>query len=82
MPILTHRLKEDRGKHSLLHAVLFPKSLYTPTQAKEWLKHHNYKYIHNKDTTNIHRFRIKEQSKGMKLYTIVLNHGVEIVYMY
>ncbi len=82
MPILTNRLKEDRSKHSLLHAVLFPKSLHTPTQAREWLKYHNYKYIHNRDTTNIHRFRIREQVKGMKFYTIVLNNGVEMVYMY
>jgi hypothetical protein len=82
MPILNKRLVEDIGKKSLLHAVLFPKSLYTPLQAREWLKIHNYNYIHNRDTKNIRRFRIREQVKGMNFYTIKLNNGVELVYMY
>lgn len=82
MPILNKRLKEDIGKKSLLHAILFPKSLYTPQQAREWLKLHNYHYIHNRDTKNIHRFRIRDEVKGMKFYTIILKNGVHLVYMY
>ena len=82
MPILNQRLTTDIGKKSLLHAVLFPKSIYTPKQAREWLKYHNLIHIHNRDTKNIHRFRIREQVKGMKFYTVVLNNGVELIYMY
>jgi hypothetical protein len=82
MPILNHRLPQDEGKHSLLHAVLFPKSLYTSKQAKDWLKLHNYHYIHNRNTKNMYRFRVREQVKGMKFYTIVLNNGIELVYLY
>ena len=82
MPILAHRLQEDIGKKSLLHAVLFPKALYTPLQAREWLKLHNYNYIHNRDTKNIRRYRIREQVRGMNFYTIVLNNGIHLVYMH
>ena len=82
MPILNQRLKEDIGQKSVLHAVLFPKSLYTPKQAQEWLKYHNLVYIHNRDTKNIHRYRIREQIKGMKFYTIKLNNSIDLVYMY
>lgn len=82
MPILEHRLPQDIGKKSLLHAVLFPKLLYTPKQCREWLKLHNYNYIHNRDTVNYHRFRIREQIKGMRFYTIILNNGIELIYMY
>jgi hypothetical protein len=82
MPILNKCLPEDIGKHSLLHAVLFPKSLYTTKQSKVWLKLHKYNYIHSRDTKNIHRFRIREQIKGMRCYTVVLNNGIELVYMY
>lgn len=82
MPLLNKRLKNDIGKKSLLHAVLFPKLLYTPKTAKEWLKLHNYDYIHNRQTKNIYRFRIREQIKGMKFYTIKLNNGIDLVYMY
>ncbi len=82
MPILNQRLREDIGKKSLLHAVLFPKSLYTPKQSREWLMYHNLVPIHNRDTINFRRFRIREQVKGMKFYTIKLNTGVELVYMY
>ena len=82
MPILNQRLPEDIGKQSLLHAVLFPKVLYKLKQAKEWLKLHHFNFIHNRDTTNYHRFRIREQIKGLKFYTIKLNNGIKMVYMY
>ena len=82
MPILQHRLPQDIGKKSLLHAILFPKSLYTPKQCREWLKLHNYVYIHNRDTSHFHRFRIREQVRNMGFYTIVLKNGIELVYMY
>ncbi len=91
MPILNQRLREDIGRKSLLHAVLFPKSLhqlssinpsYTPKQSREWLMYHNLVPIHNRDTINFRRFRIREQVKGMKFYTIKLNTGVELVYMF
>lgn len=81
MPILKHRLPEDEGKKSLLHAILFQKAIYTPKECREWLKKHDYKFIHNRDTTNFHRFRIREQIKGMSFYTIKLNNGIEMVYM-
>ena len=82
MPILNKRLKEDVGKHSLLHAVLFPLSIYSNTDCLNWFKNHNLYPIHNRYTKNYHRFRIREQVKGMKFYTIKLNTGVELVYMY
>ena len=82
MPILAQRLKEDIGKKSLLHAVLFPKLSYTPKQAREWLKYHNLNPIHNRDTVNFRRFRIREQVKGMGFYTIVLNNSIELIYMF
>ena len=82
MPILNQRLPSDIGKKNLLHAVLFPKSLYTPKQSREWLMHHNLVPIHNRDTINFRRFRIREQVKGMKFYTIVLNTGVQLIYIH
>jgi len=82
MSILDKPLKEDKNKKSLLHAILFPKSKFTLEQSKEWLKKNNYKYIHNRQTKNIWRFRIREQIKDYKFYTYKLNNGVEMVYMY
>ena len=81
MPILDKPLREDIGKKTLLHAVLFPKNKYTIEDAKQWLRIHNYKYIHNKDTTNIHRFRIREQIKNYSFYTIKFKNGIDFVYM-
>jgi len=75
-------LKEDEGKKSILHAILFPKSKFSLSDAKKWLDTHKYKYIHNRDTTNIHRFRIKEQIKDYKFFTKNLNNGIELVFMY
>ena len=34
------------------------------TTSKKWLKDNNFNYIHNRQTTNYYRFRIKEQIKG------------------
>jgi hypothetical protein len=82
MPILAQRLKEDIGKKSLLHAVLFLKSSYTPKQAREWLKYHNLNPIHNRDTVNFRRFRIRDVIFQYKFYTVVLNTGIELIYMY
>jgi hypothetical protein len=81
MPILDKPLKADRGKKHLLHAVLFPKFKYSIADAVQWLNLHNLHFIHNRDTINFHRFRIQEQIKGWKFYTINLGK-IEMVYMY
>ena len=84
MPILSKPMKplpEDANKKSLLHAVIFPKNKYTIEDAKQWLKFHNYKYIHNRDTINMHRFRIREQIKNYNFYTIKLKNGIDLVSM-
>lgn len=82
MPILNKPLKEDENKKSLLHAILFPKSKFTLEQSKQWLKNHNYIYIHNRQTKNIWRFRIREQIKGYNFYTYILPNKIELIYMY
>lgn len=82
MPIRKKPLKEDEKKKSILHAILFDKSKYSLNDAKKWLDSHNYKYIHNRETKNIWRFRIKEQIKGYNFFTKNLNNGVELVFMY
>lgn len=82
MPIREKPLKEDQAKKNILHAILFPKDKYSLNDAKEWLKNHNYRYIHNRQTKNIWRFRIKEQIKDYNFFTKVLNNGVELVFMY
>ena len=82
MPVKLKPLKEDEKKKSILHAILFEKSKFTLNDAKNWLKIHNYNYIHNRQTKNIWRFRIKEQIKDYKFFTKVLNNGVELVFMY
>ena len=56
--------------------------MYKLDDAKKWLESHNYKYIHNRQTKNIWRFRIKEQIKNYKFFTKDLNNGVELVFMY
>jgi len=82
MPIKDKPLKEDINKKSILHAVLFPKDKFTLTDAKNWLKLHKYKYIHNKETNNVYRFRIKDEIKNYKFFTKKLNNNVELVFMY
>ena len=81
MPILNKPLKADNGKSHLLHAVLFPKNNYSIGDAIQWLNLHNLRFIHNRDTINFHRFRIREQIKGWRFYTIRAGN-VEMVYMY
>ena len=61
---------------SILHAVLFPKSLFSIKQAKVWLKQHNLTPIHNRDTKNIHCFRIVEKQKGKQFFTKILSNKV------
>ncbi len=82
MPVKLKPLKEDEGKRSILHAILFDKSKFTFDAAKKWLETHNYKYIHNRQTKNIWRFRIKEQIKDYKFFTKILDNGVELIFMY
>jgi hypothetical protein len=82
MPIKKKPLKEDEAKRSILHAILFNKIKFSLNDAKKWLESHNYKYIHNRETKNIWRFRIKEQIKGYNFFTKNLNNGVEMVFMY
>lgn len=81
MPVLLKPLKEDEKKMTILHAILFPKSKFSLNDAKKWLESHNYKYIHNRQTKNIWRFRIKEQIKGYNFFTKILDNGVEFVFM-
>ena len=81
MPKLNKPLKQDEGKTHLLHAVLFPKNKYSIVDAVNWLNNHNLNFIHNRDTLNFHRFRIREVIKGWKFYTI-FNNQVELIYMY
>lgn len=82
MPIRLKPLKEDEIKKSILHAILFEKSKYSLNDAKKWLEIHNYKYIHNRQTKNEWRFRIKEQIKDYKFFTKVLNNGIKLIFMY
>jgi len=82
MPLREKPLKEDLTKKNILHAILFPKSKFTLNDAKKWLETHNYNYIHNRQTKNIWRFRIKEQIKGYNFFTKILNNGVELIFMY
>lgn len=81
MPIRNKPLKEDQEKKNILHAVLFPKNKFSLNDAKNWLETHNYNYIHNRQTKNIWRFRIKEQIKGYNFFTKTLSNGVELVFM-
>lgn len=81
MPKLNEPLPEDRGKTAILHAVLFPKSKFNMTTSKQWLKENNYKFVHNRQTTNFYRFRIKEQIKDWGFSTKRLSNGVELVFL-
>jgi hypothetical protein len=82
MPIRLKPLKEDKAKQNILHAILFDKLKFSLNDAKKWLESHNYKYIHNRQTKNIWRFRIKEQIKGYNFFTKDLNNGVKLVFMF
>ena len=64
MPSLLKPLAKDKNKTHLLHAILFPKSKFSINDAMNWLNQNNLKFIHNRDTTNFHRFRIRETIYG------------------
>jgi hypothetical protein len=81
MPKRDKPLKADEGKTHLLHAVLFPKNHYTINKAVKWLNNHGLSFVHNRDTTNFHRFRIREVIKNWRFYT-VMNGDIELIYMY
>lgn len=82
MPILNKPLKEDINKKYILHAILFPKNKFTLNNAKIWLKENNYHYIHNRQTKNIYRFRIKNEIKDYKFYTKILPNNIQLIFMY
>ena len=82
MPSLLKPLAKDKNKTHLLHAILFPKSNFSISDAINWLNQNNLKFVHNRDTTNFHRFRIRETIYGWLFYTKTLNDGVEMIYMY
>ena len=82
MPSLLKPLHKDINKKSIIQAILFPKKYYSISDAQNWLHFHNYRYIHNRDTTNMHRFRINETIKGYEYYTVTLPTHIELVYMY
>lgn len=82
MPQRSKPLEEDKDKKVILHAILFPKSNYNMTSAKKWLKENNFNYIHNRQTTNYYRFRIKEQIKDWKFSTKIMNiYGIQFIFM-
>ena len=82
MPSINKPLKEDEKKKYILHAILFKKNIFSFNDALNWLNFHNYTFIHNRETKNIWRFRIKETIKGYNFYTLDLNNGVELVFLY
>lgn len=82
MPSLDKPLKEDINKKYILHAILFQKDMFNFNDALNWLKFHNHTFIHNRQTKNFFRFRIKETIKGYQFFTIDLKNGIEMVYLY
>ena len=82
MPSLMKPLKADEKKNSILHAILFNKDKFTLKDAKLWLSNHKYTYIHNRQSENFYRFRIKETILGYNFFTKKFKNGVEMVYMY
>ena len=82
MPSLTKPLKEDENKKSILHAILFNKDKFTLKDAKLWLSNHKYTYIHNRQTENFYRFRIRETIIGYNFFTKELKNGIQMVYMF
>lgn len=82
MPSRDRPLKADDKKKSILHAISFNKQKFNLNDAKQWLNKHNYNYIHNRQTANFYRFRIKETINGYQFYTKKLQNGIELIYMY
>lgn len=66
----------------MLQSVLFNKSIWKLTDAINYLRNHNLKYIKVDETANFYRFRQKPVNKQKKYFTRKLQNGIELVIMY
>ncbi len=56
---------------SEIQAILFDKTVWTDKQARAWLTQHNKAWISHRNTTNYHRYRLREPH-GFKGYSMVM----------
>jgi hypothetical protein len=64
----------------MLQTILFPKKSFTPIEAINWARNHNY-IVHKIDITdNFIRIRQKEPFPHGEYYTYTLKNGVELVF--
>lgn len=65
----------------ILHSVLFDRSVYNPTTAKQWLRNHNLKEIRPYNLSNKYvRFRIKDP-KGYTNFVTKKEGNITFVFM-
>ena len=63
-----------------LQTVLIPRSFFSLTDARKWMKDNGYPVKKIDKTNNYYRFRQMEPVSGAQYYTIRLNNGIDLVY--
>jgi hypothetical protein len=64
---------------SHVQAIIFDRYKYSEQQAIKWLSDHNYHPMKLHDTTNFHRFRIREPIHGERYITKQIAPGIELI---
>ncbi len=67
---------------SKVQSIIFDKSLWKLTDAKQWLKKHGYKYNKIDDKANYIRFRQLRPLKKYNYATIDLGVGIKFILAY
>ena len=64
-----------------IQVILLPIDEFTPTQAKNWIRRHDFNPIKVTKEKNYYHLRLQEPKSNAKYYTKVLNNGVHLVLM-
>jgi len=82
MPVISKEEAIASGKPTEgLQTILFPKSKFTSSSARKWLKRENLRSDDVRETANYYRFMQTNPIFGAGYYTKMLPNGVELVYM-
>jgi hypothetical protein len=73
----------QRKHKSKIQSIIFEKLLYTPEEARKWLKKNEFKPIKHVDKTkNFLRYRIRSPKKGSRYRMIEFTDGIKAVIMF
>jgi hypothetical protein len=81
MPLITKKQAESMGiKKTSLQTIIIPKSDFTVSKAKEWLKKHGYLWQYYRTQANTYRFAQTYDIKDATFYSKKLPNDIVLVF--